>query len=388
MMNVVETPATNRALDAIREELASIWRRILDLDTLGFDEDYFDLGGDSSLAVQMFAQVEKTFKVKLPLATLYDAPTIDQMARILCGEAKGSDWSPLVAIQPSGSRTPLFCFHGAGGNVLNYRKLSHYLGADQPVYGLQSQGLDGGAPLMTSIEDMAALYVREIRKVQPNGPYLLGGYCMGGTLAYEAAQQLQAAGERVAMLALLDTMNWHKVPLTIWKRTSYTVQKVVFHIAGFLRLDRRGMMRFFGEKLDVLRRRIPVWVGTLRSLFAKGAAQTNASVLLARAWKTNDRAAWSYIPKAYPGIVLDFRPAKQYVVFDKPDLKWDRLALGGQKVIVLPVYPAGMLLEPFVQRLAAALRVSIDDATSACQAGRGEEAVVGAHWRGNSLGAR
>jgi thioesterase domain-containing protein/acyl carrier protein len=375
-MNVVEIPLTAPALDAIREELASIWRQILDIDSVGFEQDYFDLGGDSSLAVQMFAQLEKIFKVKLPLATLYDAPTIEQMARILCGEAKGSDWSPLVAIQPSGSRPPFFCFHGAGGNVLNYRKLSHYLGADQPVYGLQSQGLDGGAPLLKSIEDMAALYVREIRKLQPHGPYFLGGYCMGGTVAYEAAQQLQTAGERVAMLALLDTMNWHKVPLTIWNKSSYAIQKVLFHIAGFLRLDRQDTIRFFVEKLDVLRRRIPVWMGTLRSLFAKGAAEADPSVLLARAWKTNDRAAWSYIPRPYPGTVLDFRPAKQYAVFNKPDLKWDRLALRGQKVIVLPVYPAGMLLEPFVQRLADELRASIDDATTGCQTARDEEAAV------------
>jgi phthiocerol/phenolphthiocerol synthesis type-I polyketide synthase E len=359
---VAETAVAPATLEAIQEELANIWRRILNLDSVGFDEDYFDLGGDSSLAVQMFAQIEKIFKVKLPLATLYDAPTIEQMARALCGEEKGSDWSPLVEIQTSGSRTPFFCFHGAGGNVLSYRKLSHCLGDGQPFYGLQSQGLDGNAPLLTSIEEMAALYVREIRKVQPHGPYLLGGYCMGGTIAYEAAHQLHAAGEGVAMLALLDTMNWHKVPLTLWSKTSHAVQKVLFHIAGFLHLDRGGRAEFLKEKLEALRKRIPVWIGTLRSPFARDAVRANASVLLARTWKTNDRAAWNYVPRPYPGTLLDFRPAKQYRVFSKPDLKWERLALEGQTTIVLPVYPAGMLSEPFVERLARELRVRMDDA--------------------------
>ena len=173
MKQVAEASVVSTQLDAVKEELATIWCRILNIDSVGFEDDYFDLGGDSSLAVQMFAQIEKVFKVKLPLATLYDAPTIEQMARVLCSEESGSDWSPLVEIQTSGSRTPFFCFHGAGGNVLNYRKLSEYLGDDQPFYGLQSQGLDGTAPLLTSIEEMAALYVKEIGEFNLTAPIFL-----------------------------------------------------------------------------------------------------------------------------------------------------------------------------------------------------------------------
>src|SRR2546421_5044882 len=159
--------------DNTTRQLARIWEELLGVPSIGFDENYFDLGGDSSLAVQMFAQIEKVFKVKLPLATLYEAPTIAQLAEILRGETAGSGWSPLVAIQPSGSRQPFFCFHGAGGNVLIYRGLAKYLGPDQPFYGLQSQGLDGTRAPLTKIEDMAALYVKEIRKAQPHGPYFL-----------------------------------------------------------------------------------------------------------------------------------------------------------------------------------------------------------------------
>src|ERR1022692_1664380 len=163
--------------DDTAKQLSHIWQEQLGVGAIGLDQNFFDLGGDSSLAVRMFSEIEKIFGVKLPLATLYEAPTIEELARVLRGEVSASGWSPLVAIQPEGSRPPLFCFHGAGGNVLIYRDLSRHLGLDQPFYGLQAQGLDGSRPPLTTIEEMAALYVKEIRRSQPHGPYFLGGYC-------------------------------------------------------------------------------------------------------------------------------------------------------------------------------------------------------------------
>lgn len=115
-------------------------------------------------------------------------------------------WSSLVAIQPNGRQLPFFCFHGAGGNVLNYSVLVPYLGQDQPLYGLQSRGLDGTTPPLESIESMAAHYVREIITIQPHGPYYLGGGSMGGMVALEAAQQLQKAGETIGILVMFDTI--------------------------------------------------------------------------------------------------------------------------------------------------------------------------------------
>ena len=349
--------------DDTERRLAGIWRELLGLESIGIDQDYFDLGGDSSLAVRMFAEIEKKFKVKLPLATLYEAPTIEELARVLRGEASASGWSPLVAIQPEGSRPPLFCFHGAGGNVLIYRDLSRHLGSDQPLYGLQSQGLDGSGPPLSTVEDMAALYVKEIRRVQPHGPYFLGGYCGGGSIAYEVAQQLQAEGERVALLALFDTMNWSKIPVTLWSKGTYTCQRLVFHAASLLSLDFGDQSEFLREKMETVHSRIPVWRGMLLAKFNKncsGAAST--SRVLGRIWRTNEQACWHYVPKPYSGTVTDFRPSTQYRIFNKPDLKWDGLAQGGQEVVVLPVYPASMLVEPFVQHLAAALTKSIDRA--------------------------
>jgi phthiocerol/phenolphthiocerol synthesis type-I polyketide synthase E len=356
-------PTTSPVVDQVSQELTRIWQQVLGVESVGLDDNFFDLGGESSIAVQMFAQVESVFNVKLPLATLYEASTISELAAILRTEVSSSRWSPLVAIQPSGSRPPFFCMHGAGGNVLNYRELSQHLGSDQPFYGLQCPGLDGSCPPLAKIEEMAEQYTKEIRRVQPHGPYFLGGYCMGGTVAYEVAQQLAASGERVALLALFDTMNWYKVPLNVWTKGSRTIQQWLFHLAGFLSLDSAGRSKFLREKMAVVRGRMPVWRGTVLSWFGKEPSDADSNdLLLANIWKINDHACWTYIPKSYPGKVTDFRPKKQYWIFDKPDLKWDRLAQAGQETVTLPVYPASMLVEPFVATLAIALRKQIDAA--------------------------
>jgi len=359
-----------KVTDDTTRQLTRIWQEILGLNAVSPDQNYFDLGGDSSLAAHLFARIEVLFGVKLPLATLFDAPTIEELAQVLRSEASPMGWSPLVAIQTSGSRPPFFCVHGAGGNVLIYRDLARRLGPDQPFYGLQALGLDGTCPPLTRIEDMAALYVKEIRRRQPQGPYFLGGYCMGGTVAFEVAQQIQAQGERVALLALFDTMDWSKIPLpSVWAKSYQAVERLGFHAANFLRLDREGRAQFLRGKAKALRSRIPVWRGMLLArLNRKGPAETSESLVLARVWQTNDRAALEYIPRPYVGMVTDFRPTKQYRVLDKPGAKWDQLAKGGQQVVVLPSYPAGMLVEPFVKHLAAALGKSIDDAVRACGA--------------------
>lgn len=349
--------------DNIQSRLADIWREVLDEETIRTDDNFFDLGGDSSLAVRMFAKIDETFNIKLPLAVFYEAQTIDELACVLRDGASPTGWSPLVAIQPEGSRPPLFCFHGAGGNVLIYRDLSRCLGSDQPFYGLQAQGMNSSLPPLTTIEEMAAMYVKEIRKIQPYGPYFLGGYCGGGTIAYEAAQQLQANGECVALLALFDTMNWSKIPITVWSKATYACQRLVFHAASFLSLDPKGRLEFVRNKREILRSRLPVWRGMLMSRFNMRADETtSAALLLGQIWQNNDRACWQYVPKPYPGVITDFRPSAQYGIFSKPELKWDLLAQGGQDVVTLPVYPASMLLPPCVEHLAVALRKSMDHA--------------------------
>lgn len=361
----------------VESRLLKIWEQVLRSKISSVRDDFFDLGGHSLLAVQLFAQIEKVFQVRLPLAALYEAPSIEGIARVLSREVISSRWPSLVPIKPSGTKTPFFCFHGGGGNVLIYRKLAHYLGPDQPFYGLQSQGLDGNSLPLRTIEDMAALYLKEIRGVQPHGPYLLGGYCLGGTIAYEAAQQLYAAGEEVALLALFDTTNWHRVALTRWDRRFLHLQRLIFHGAIVMKSDLGGKRKFLAGKLHDLRNRIPVWQGLLLAKLGRRRApgQLQGSLLLAQVWEANHRASSRYIPKPYPGVVTDFRPARQYRVLDKPELKWDRLARGGQRVFIVPGYPAAMLLEPYVKDLAEMLTKSFDDATGQKQSSLSERVV-------------
>jgi acyl transferase domain-containing protein/thioesterase domain-containing protein len=356
----------------IADVLTGIWSKALGIREIGRHDNFFESGGDSLSAITVLSKVEQLLGKRLSLSSLIQSPTIHEFSALF-GEMEedktqnpeviSSRWPSLVAIQPSGSRLPFFCFHGAGGNILIYKKLSEYLGADQPFYGLEAQGLDGVTPVPGTIEEMAALYLKEIRGVRPHGPYLLGGYCMGGTIAYEAAQQLTAAGEEVALVALFDTMNWSNVAFSRRDRLFTRFQRLIFHAAVVLGLDLEGKRRFLKGKLHDLRSRIPVWRGIfLTKLQKHSAAKSSGSLVLAQVWQSNDRAAVQYVPKPYSGEVTDFRPARQYRVYNNPDLKWERLARAGERVIVIPGYPAVMLLEPYVKDLAARLAECIDDA--------------------------
>ncbi len=177
-------------------QLAKLWERTLGIQPIGVTENFFDLGGHSLLAVRLFAQIEKVFGRDLPLATLYTAPTVEQLAEILSREGLSVPWTLMVPIQVEGNRPPFFLHHGTEALTQGVEK-------DQPFYLLRPHGIDGRrAP--RSIEEMAADYIREIRALQPEGPYYLGGYSLGGVVAFETAQQLRRQGHEVALLLLLD----------------------------------------------------------------------------------------------------------------------------------------------------------------------------------------
>src|SRR5712691_3579350 len=148
--------------DELELKLTRIWERVLGIDSIGVNDNFFELGGHSLLAVRLFDQIEKSFSRNLPLATLFQAPTVKQLARVLREEGWPAPWSSLVMIQGSGSRLPFFCVHAAGGNVIEYRDLARLLGPDQPFYGLQARGLDGKSDPHTTITEMAAHYIEEM----------------------------------------------------------------------------------------------------------------------------------------------------------------------------------------------------------------------------------
>jgi thioesterase domain-containing protein/acyl carrier protein len=348
----------------IQHALVEIWREVLGVEHVDIFDDFFDLGGSSLMAVPLFDKIEQAFGKKLPLATLYEAPTLEELAGVLSEEEWEAPWASLVEIERQGSKPPLFLMHGAGGNVLLYRDLARHLGPDQPVYGLQAQGLDGRKPFHTRVEDMAEQYIGDIQTIWPDGPYLLGGYCMGGTVALEMAQQLQARGKKVALLALFESYNWSKLsPKTSYESVYQLAEKLEFHVRNFLLLDRRQKWKFILEKARVAKQRRPVWYGMAMSRLGLGAHQISGqNVALASLWKSNDKAALDYIPKAYPGRITQFSPIRTYTRWGRPELGWEALAARGVEVHKLPVYPAGMLVDPFARLLAEELRACIDHA--------------------------
>ncbi len=188
----------------IESKLASLWEIVLDKKPIGVRDNFFELGGHSLLAARLMHRIEQQLGQRLPLAALLQAPTIEQLARVM-NRSEQDAWSSLVPLQAEGSHAPFFCVHGVGGNVLGFRDLVRHLGNDQPFYALQPQGLDGKRECLKSVPEMAALYLQEIRKVQPQGPYRIGGYSFGGLVAYEMAQMIEAQGEQVALLALFDS---------------------------------------------------------------------------------------------------------------------------------------------------------------------------------------
>ena len=183
-------------------QLVQIWEEILATGPIGVTDNFFHVGGHSLLAVRLIAQIQHLFDVNLPLATLFQAPTIEQLATILTlRQVKHIRRSALVGIQTIGKHMPLFLVHPIGGEVLCYQHLACQLGPEQPVYGLQS--LLDDQP--RSIEYMAAQYIEAIQQVEANGPYQLGGWSLGGVIAFEMARQLQKQHKKVASLILIDS---------------------------------------------------------------------------------------------------------------------------------------------------------------------------------------
>ncbi|MEZ5964293.1 MAG: SDR family NAD(P)-dependent oxidoreductase [Planctomycetota bacterium] len=209
---------------AVEKQLASMWQDVLGVDRVGIADDFFQLGGQSLVAVRLLARMKKLWGVDLPLATFFEAPTVRQLAAVVQAELgteaeaaaagdgapratrpKRRGWSTLVPIQTRGNRVPFYCAAGQGGNAMNLRHLAVHLGEDQPFYGLQARGVDGRLRPHETVEEMAAEYVADIRRFQERGPYLIGGYSGGGTVAFEMAHQLRAMGEDVAALVFLDS---------------------------------------------------------------------------------------------------------------------------------------------------------------------------------------
>jgi thioesterase domain-containing protein/acyl carrier protein len=189
--------------DHVERQLAAIWMDTLNLEDISVEANFFELGGHSILAMNLMVRIQKWLGGRVPVEWLFQGPTIAQLAEKLRGRDDGPAWSCLVAIGERGEGDPLFLIHPAGGNVFCYAELGRHL--DRPLYGLQSPGLDPARTPLNRIEAMAERYLTEMRARQPQGPYHLGGWSLGGVVAFEMAQRLAAMGQEVALLVLIDS---------------------------------------------------------------------------------------------------------------------------------------------------------------------------------------
>jgi len=251
----------------LERKLADLLKTLLRREQISIRDNFFHLGGDSLLAVQLACAIEKMAGVELPMATLFQSPTIETLARRLSEKDWTPAWSSLVPLQVQGSRPPVFFVHGVRGEVYRYLELVRRLSPDQPCYGIQAVGLDGRVRRHVTVEEMAAHYVEELVAFQPTGAFYLAGYSMGGWIAYEMAQQLRRRGRQVLLLALLDSGPAGKVaPIHYASQLAVFIpRRCVLHLRRWLRLPRQ-------EQFAYLRRR---WI-SFRQLFTQNRVQTPA----------------------------------------------------------------------------------------------------------------
>ncbi len=340
------------------QTLAAIWTRLLKIDHIGIHEDFFDLGAHSLMAVRAVGQIREAFGVELPLATLLEAPTIAALAKILGDKQWVPSWSLLVPMRQEGTKPPLFLFHAHGGNVLEYHALVQHLEKDQPVYAFQAKGLDGQMPENPSVEGMAAAFLEELRQFQPQGPYFLGGFCLGGLLALEVAQQLKAAGQEVALVVLIQSM-------------ARDAMRFRPSISSLQRLWYRATKRISLEAENLSHGGKTYFFDRCRNTWDRSIARTAIAIDNIRGKRPKDRPAFSrlyifealgmehksamekYMPQQYDGDTLVLRASKQLRGLEADEyLGWRRIFEGAFDICEVPGHQQNLLLEPNVAQLA------------------------------------
>ncbi|HYT18649.1 MAG TPA: non-ribosomal peptide synthetase [Candidatus Polarisedimenticolia bacterium] len=351
--------------------LSLIWTELLRVENIGVDDDFFNLGGDSLLAIRAESRIRQQFGVNIGIQALFDNPTIAGLASVLdvdeSPESAKSSASKvearqlLVRMRPgTPERAPFFCLHGTGGDILNMRPLAMALPANLPFYCFQDKALDGSQPF-ESIEQEAACYVDEIRRVQPHSPYYIGGTCFGGLTAFEIARRLEESGEPVAALVLLDTMNptfIKSLPQSerVLRHMRLILRRTAWHARKILMQRPSEWLGYITDRTKALRehmRSTREQGARLQAQMIEAASQTPLAENLKRIIVANTTALHNFVPKRYAGTVLIFRAsARNLDSYDDPYLGWQSVVRGTLKTCEIEGDHMTMLEEPAVRVLA------------------------------------
>lgn len=371
--------------DALEQQLADWWEELLGIEKVGVMDDFFEVGGHSLVAVRLFARIKKKWNLDYPLSLLFEAPTIRLCADMLRSEMAHEEEDREEGIAQEGGRRkrslylvplndtrgktkpPFFLVAGMFGNVLNLRHLATHLGQDRAVYAIQARGLHGDDRPHRRFEDMARDYLEEVRKIQPEGPYFLGGFSGGGLSALEMAQQLHAAGEKTAALIMLDT------PIT-QPPTANWMERLFIQAARI----RRGGLKHI---LQWPQKRI-AWEFEKRRLQQSANEETLApaefrSELIREGFV---EALEAYQIRPYRGKLTIFRPpldrtfvlpggrlADEYREIQDSNNHWDPFAPDGIDCFEVPGDHDSMVLEPHVRVLGSKIFQVLNDAHQANQ---------------------
>jgi amino acid adenylation domain-containing protein len=353
--------------DLLELELVGIWQEVLGVlggGRLGVRDDFFESGGHSLLAVRLMARIKERFGRELPLAVLFQGGTVEAMAALLRRERAEDTGTPscLVPIQSSGPGLPFFCVHPAGGDVLCFSALARHLGSGQPFYGLRSRGMAEGEAPLDRIEDMAALYVEELRRVQPAGPYRIGGWSLGGLIAFEMARQLRQPGRPGIPPEDVDLLILDSSPRIAGAEEPSRLDILldVVHYVETLWNRPLGLTADDLEPLDP-EARLDLLVERLRGadLLPPGAGEASIRRIV-EVYAANTRAVRGYVPGRYAGRVTLFQAGEQ-----PNDLGWSEISDGPVEIHTVPATHLTMLAEPAVKRLAQQIRARLEDVQSA-----------------------
>jgi FkbH-like protein len=351
----MEAPQTHRMElpGEIESVLIRIWEDVLDRDNVGIRDDFFELGGDSLRGVRLMIEIENKFQRRFEISKLVSHPTIEALAQELGASVNDVEAAHIVPMRPLGDRTPLFCVHCGTGHVLRYRALASYLDSDIPIYGIRAPDLwaTNTAP---TVEDLAELYLADVRKIQPHGPYQFFGFCFGGTVAFEIARRLTEIGETVSFVVLVQTSN------AAYYRKLSSVQSLRYglsYISGRFSKYSRRFLRGEWSEIYTGFRSLMAWrkrkrqSGSLRDEPASAETSEPKDVYdnIAMLATIGD----AFVPKPYSGRIHLIR-AKEQPAESQNDMTfgWQDIARDGVEVITLPGNHYSLLELPQVIKVA------------------------------------